>query len=227
MLAYATGLILGVALAAQAAVADTLRLDGLDQVSGDATVPPGWRLRAVGGEHEPVARLFRRDGRIVLSLEAQAAAGQCWRELDDPIPPGEGRLSWRWRISEHLAEVDLRDPDRDDAPARLFVVFGRGRLFSRPRMLFYTWGGAEPVGSAFPSHASDRLGVVVVRNAQDLAEVWHDESRDVASDYRAAFGEEAPDITAVGIMLDTDQLHGRASVELAELLWVSDDLEGR
>jgi hypothetical protein len=202
------------------APSDTVRLDGLDRTLPGEPVPYGWQLRAVNGARPPAAGMVWYADRPALMLTAAGAAGQSWLELEDPLEPRGGELRWRWRVAAHVPGADLRDPERDDAPGRVFVAFGRPGLFSRPRMIFYTWGGPEARGDAFLSHVSDRLAVVVVRNAADRAGAWLQEVRDVVADYRKAFDEEPDEITSVGLMIDTDQTGAWASVQLSELVWV-------
>lgn len=199
---------------------DTVRLDHLDLTLPGESIPFGWELRAVSGERPPTAGVVWYADGPALMLTAAGTAGQSWLELEDPLDPTGGLLRWRWRIAAHVPDVDLRNPERDDAPGRVFVAFGRPGILSRPRMIFYTWGGPEPRADLFFSHVSDRLAVVVLRNASDPAGAWLQESRDVLADYRDAFGGEPDEITSVGLMIDTDQTGAWASVQLSDLEWV-------
>ncbi len=219
-LVLVTLLALAVTPAPLGAQRDTVRLDRLGVTLPGEPVPYGWELRAVSGERPPTAGVVWHPDGPALMLTAAGAAGQSWLELVDPLDPSGGHLQWRWRIAAHVPDVDLRDPERDDAPGRVFVAFGRPGILSRPRMIFYTWGGLEPREDAFFSHVSDRLAVVVLRNGSDPAGAWLRESRDVVADYKDAFGEEPDEITSVGLMIDTDQTGAWASVQLSDLEWV-------
>ncbi len=195
------------------------RLDRIAEAIDGETLPPGWRLRAVGGERLPSARVEEVEGALALVLVADSAAGQAWLELDEPLDPAEGTLSWEWTISSRPGGASLRTPELDDSPARLFVVFGGGGLFRRPRILFYSWGRGEAVDDAFLSHVTDRLGVVVVRNSADSIGAKYTERRDPEADFRRVFGRDPEEIRAVGLMVDTDQLGGRAEVQLHTIRW--------
>lgn len=199
------------------------RLDGLDEARVGDRLPPGWEERSVGDGGAPTPRVVPGPDGPVLRLEAHSAAGQVAREVDPPLPPRGGVLSWSWRVTARPDGTELRDPDRDDAAARLFVVFGGGGLFGRPRFVFYTWGNDEEVGDTFLSHVGDRVAVVVVRTGSDPTGAWLTERRDPAADFRRAFGREPDGIRAVGLMADTDQLGGRAVVELRSLRWDARD----
>ena len=157
----------------------------------------------------------------MLRLEADASALQLYRVVEPKLDPLSGRLAWRWRVEGMVPGADLTDPERDDASMRVFVVFGEPGLMTRPRTLFYSWGGADPESRAFLSHVSDRIGVVVLRAGPEMAGRWISEARNLSADFRGVFGEEPSEpVTAVGIMIDTDQTGASAASELAELLWL-------
>ncbi len=114
-------------------------LDNLAEAEIGDALPPGWSLRAVGDEPPPLTSVVRTEDEAgaapgkAIRMVAEDAAGQAWLELDDHLRPGEGLLSWRWRVDRHLTDVVLREAELDDAPARFFVAFGGGGLFGRPR----------------------------------------------------------------------------------------------
>ncbi|MGD2071289.1 MAG: DUF3047 domain-containing protein, partial [Gemmatimonadota bacterium] len=197
----------------------SLRLDRIDEATPGDRLPPGWAVREVRGEEVPETRVVEIDAVRALRFSADGAAAWFWRELDAPLDPAAGRVEWRWRVDEAVEAAELADPDLDDAPARFFVVFGRGGLFSSPRMIFYSWGRREPLGTAMRSYVSDRIGVVVVRNGSSPTGTWIDDERDLAADYRAVFGGSPDEVTAVGFMIDTDQTGAAATSFLAALAW--------
>ncbi len=217
----ATALLVGGASTGSAQ--DVVRLDRLAE-SDTTGVAPGWSLREVGDAPMAEVQLEAVDGALALIMSADSAAGQAWMELDEPLDPATGTLSWEWSLAQGLQGTTLRDPDADDSAGRFFVVFGGGGLFGRPRIIFYTWGGDEAPDEAFLSHVSDRAGVVVVRNRSDSIGAWHTERRDAAADFRRVFGRDPDEIRAVGLMADTDQLGGRAEVRLRLIRWTKHGL---
>lgn len=142
-----------------------------------------------------------------------------------PLPAGPlrdpGALRWRWRVEEAPATADLRDPDRDDSPLRVFVAFGETAptgIDDVERAIFYSWGSRRRAGARFPSHLSHRIGIRVLRSAEDLGG-WHIERRDPFRDFREHFGEDPPPVTAVGFVADADQTGGRVRASLGEICW--------
>jgi hypothetical protein len=199
---------------------DEIRLDGLDRATAGQPLPPGWVVRAVRGFDAPTSRVVEDpDLGAVLRFEATRQAAFFWRELDSRLDPSGGRLSWRWRVDRPVAGADLRVRERDDSPARLFVVFGTRGIFSRPRILFYTWANQEPPGGHWPSPADGRMHIVVVRNHATPTGTWMDEERDLHADYRAAFGRDAEPVSAIGFMIDTDNTGQTAVGLLGPVRW--------
>ena len=121
---------------------------------------------------------------------------------------------------EAPAEADLREESRDDSPMRVFVVFGKQGFFrNSARIIFYTFGNAEPSGLDRPSTVSDKLHVIRVDGAAQRG-AWQEHAVNPFADYRRIWGKTPPAVTAVGVMQDTDQTRAEASAELRRLAWV-------
>jgi hypothetical protein len=195
---------------AGARAAETV-LARLDEARIGAALPPGWQVRPVRGVAAPSSRVVEdsRHGPVI-RFEAQKQAGFFGIELAEPLNPAGGRLTWQWRVEEPVPGATLRDPARDDSAARFFVVYGRRGLLTQPRMIFYTWGNEEARGAAWPSRVSGRMHIIVLRNASDGVGRWIGEQRDLAADYRAAFGGNPPPVSGIGFMIDTDDTGARA-----------------
>ena len=71
--------------------------------------------------------------------------------------------------------------------------------------LCYVWDGTLPAGTTLWNAYTDRVRMIVVESGAARRGEWVNEERDVAADFRAAFGEEPPPISGVAIAADTDQ----------------------
>lgn len=208
-------------LTAAVARDDDVRLDGSDRATVGDALPPGWDVRPVRGHEAPVTEVVDDpDLGPVLRFESASQAAFFGNELDTRLDPAGGTLEWRWRVDRTIRRADLRVPEADDALARVMVVFGDRGLFSRPDILFYTWGNTEPVGTDFPSRVGDNLHIIVLRNADDPTGEWVTERRDLLEDYRAAFGEDPEPVTGVGFMSDTENLPTEGTSFLGPVIWV-------
>ena len=133
------------------------------------------------------------------------------------------RIRWRWKISAPVAGGDLRTKAGDDYAARIYVMFDypleKLSFSTRTKLklaetiygqkipsaaLNYVWDNRLPVGTIAPNSFTDRARMVVVETGAARAGQWVTETRDLVADFRAAFGEDPPDIVAVALATDTD-----------------------
>jgi hypothetical protein len=79
--------------------------------------------------------------------------------------------------------------------------------------LCYVWDNRHPAGTSAWSAYTDRVRVVVLESGAARVGEWVEERRDVAADYRAAFGANAPlhEVSGVAAGNDTDQTGESAS----------------
>ncbi len=179
--------------------------------------PPGWKVRNIRGQVAPEIEI-RNDGEgAVLRIQGAGRAAWFYRELSTQLNESTGSLSWSWRVLQAPAGADLRLEKTDDSPLRVYVVFGKPGLFGRSsRVIFYTFGAAEPEGYERASFVSDKLHVIRVGGTPDVGQ-WRENSVRPFADYRRLWRGQPPPITAVGVMQDTDQTRARAVAELRRL----------
>lgn len=161
-------------------------------------------------------KVVSEDTNRVLQAESDQAASGLWRML--AIHPGEaGKISWRWKIDK---TIWLKGTEKsklyDDYAARVFVVFEPHFLSWKTKALCYVWAAKESRGSVFRSPYAKSVGVIVLESGDDNKGKWVTEERDPIADYRQVFGEDPEMITAVAVMVDTDNSGERA------LTWFDD-----
>ncbi len=197
---------------------DLLELDRAALGSGNLK---GWELRPVKGAAAPRIEVREAGGTRVLRVSGAGAAAWFHRRLSPKIEEQPGTLRWSWRVLRAPAGADLRIRDRDDAPIRVFVVFGNPRsLFGGSgRIVFYTWGNGEPEHFTQASFVSRRMQIVRLAGTPDVGPRWRNHAVHPFDDYRRFWKRDPPPITAVGIMQDTDMTHAMAVAELRELTW--------
>ena len=199
--------------------AGSLDLLGLSATPPGSSLPPEWKVRLVRGQSAPATEVVREEGSSVFRLSGAGRAAWFYRELSPELAESPGSLDWSWRVIEAPPAADLRAKETDDSPIRVYVVFGKPGLFNRAgRIIFYTFGNAEPGDFSQPSHASDKMHVIRVDGA-DARRAWRDHTVDPFADYRRIWHRNPPPITAIGVMQDTDQTGERAVAELRRLEW--------
>ena len=156
-------------------------------------------------------------GRAVLHARSVSAHTGLLRPQELPSPTS-ATLCWRWKVRQALTGNDReRTRAGDDYAARVFVVFETSAWPLRTRAINYVWAAHEAVGAVFPSPYTRNVGMVVLRSGDTEAGVWQQERRDVLADYRDFFGEPPTCITAVAVLVDTDNTGKSAEAWFADL----------
>ncbi len=134
-----------------------------------------------------------------------------------------GRLQWRWKVDQLIAQADNTRKSTEDAPVRLVIsfegdldrlsfddrlFFDHIRVFTGQQLpyatLMYIWENRLPRDTVISNPHTSRIKMVIVESGRDRVGTWREESRNVYEDFKLAFGEPPGRITAIGIMTDTD-----------------------
>ncbi len=183
----------------------------------------GWTvLKPAPKAPDTVYTLVTEDGHTVLKADAdRSMSGLVYATRVDlaktPL------LRWRWKITEPVAAGDMTKKSGDDYAARIYVMFDYPReklsFATRTKLklgeaiygqkiptaaLNYVWDNRQPIGTIQPNTYTDRAQMVVVESGSSKAGQWVTETRDLAADFKAAFGEDAPAVVAVALATDTD-----------------------
>ena len=181
---------------------------------------PGKRVTAYHWEHF--------DGRRALAARSESSASMMRRKLlVSPSPLG--KLNFSWQVLELIDGSDVSTVETEDAPARVLLEFGGdvSTLPMRTRMLYelthtlsgevppyatlmYVWDRSAPIGSVIVNPRTDRIRKIVVDSGPDGLKRWRDHTRDMAEDFRRAFGEEPGPLLAVAVMTDSDNTKSKA-----------------
>jgi hypothetical protein len=186
-------------------------------------LPPGWKLAPAPKAERATRFDLVADGPdTVLRASAEAAAASLIHPLR--VDPAKTPwLAWRWKVSRVLGRADLARKDGDDYAARVYVFFDydpaklpfperAGLALARTlygddlpaAALCYVWDNRAPVGTSAWSAYTQRVRMVVLESGPAKAGRWAWEARDVAADFRAAFGEAPPPVSGVAVAADTD-----------------------
>lgn len=132
-------------------------------------------------------------------------------------PRPESTLIWTWRVKEPLAEADLAARAASDAAARLYLVFSTGKGFWQKQLLIYVWAAHEPLGAVVPNPYGAAAKFLVVESGTAQVGQWVREERNVAADYRAAFGGDPPPVEGIALMTDSDNTGARAQADYDDI----------
>ncbi|KQV88980.1 DUF3047 domain-containing protein [Pelomonas sp. Root1237] len=210
-----------------------LAFSALALLAGCATTvapPPaaeGWQPLALPGKKLTQYSWTEKDGRPALEAASDRSAS-IWRKRLEPAPPNVGEVSFSWWVQSLIPGANVSDIDHEDAVAR--VIFGFAgdidKLPLRTRMKFelaqaltgelppyatlmYVWDSKLPVGTVVINPRSDRIRKIVVDSGPAELRRWREHRRDLAADFRLAFGEAPGPLTSMAVMTDSD--NSRAS----------------
>ena len=185
---------------------------------------PGWlRPQAFVNRPRPTEfSLVEDGGQTVLRARAHASASGLVRELRVD-PAAFPFLAWRWKVMNLIDKADLARKAGDDFPARLYVSFdldvdklsavdrfaiGLARMRFGPQVpvavLCYVWDGKAPAGTFAANAYTGRVHMIVAESGATHLGQWVSHERDIAQDFKRAFGIEAPAVSGVIVSSDTD-----------------------
>lgn len=150
-------------------------------------------------------------------------------------------LTWQWKVSNVLERGDATDKDGDDYPARLYILFDYDAsnlgFFDRikyralktmgydqipTRALNYIWANRVEQDTILDNPYTDWVQMIPVESGPQHVGTWIRETRNVAADYRDAFGEDPPPIGGIALMTDTDNTGESATAYYGDIIaWPS------
>ncbi len=202
----------------------------------------GWRVVTLPQQKPPVTRFSVETvgDRQALRVDAQASYGNLVFEPASGAVPS--RLTWAWRVDQPVAGADITFKAGDDLAAKVClsfdlplarVPFVERQLLRLARSrsgenlpaatLCWVWGGSAVAGQLLDSPYTRRLRYIVLRTQGEALNSWFEESRDVAADFRRAFGDEAavpPPLLAVIVGGDADNTGAHSVAHVAALRWL-------
>jgi Protein of unknown function (DUF3047) len=209
----------GVVLAVQPAAADTTPFS--KRMPG-TPVSPAYRLITLPGIAHNVFSFVDEAGATVLKIDSNNSAGTVALPFS-ATREGGATLAWRWKVGRMLERADMDRKTGDDYAARVYVFFDvpldtlsfadRSRI-RLARMvagtdvptaaICYVWDNKHRIGHSAWSPYSSRVRKIVLQTGPEFVGQWKSESRDLAADFKAAFGFDMPAVTGVAVGSDTD-----------------------
>lgn len=205
--------------------------------AGDAALGhQGWHAVPLPGKTDTDYRWVQKEGRPAIAAVSEASASM-FRTRVAREAASLGEVSFSWWVQDAPDNSSVAHADREDAPAR--VLFGfHGDVSSLPtrtRMMFelaealtgerppyatlmYVWDATAPVGTVIVNPRSDRIRKIVVDSGPDGLRRWRDHKRDLAADFRRAFGEEPGPLRSMALMTDSDNTRGEARTWYGEVV---------
>ncbi len=181
----------------------------------ESRLHPAWKERRLDGR--TLYHVVPAEGGAYVTARSSASASTLYQEFE-AIPVRGLQLAWTWQVVEFPTGESLREKSGDDRAASVAVVFDKGFLPWQTKAIFYVWSESLPEGTVIPNPYTRNVRMIVVQSGE--APGWVHEIRDLAADYRMAFGEPATRIEGVGVLTDSDNTGSRAGAAYGPL-WLS------
>jgi hypothetical protein len=182
----------------------------------------GWQPFTFPGKAATEFNFTLKDKRPAVLARAASSASML-RHAVHIAPADLGRLKFSWNVPELIAQANLSLRDKSDSPVRVVLAFeGDRSVFSAKdsmlselslaltgepmpyATLMYVWSNTQAPGTVIANTRTDRIRKLVVESGRQHLNQWLDYDRDVAADFKRAFGESPGALVAVGIMTDSD-----------------------
>ena len=187
-----------------------------------------WHAVALPGKTSTEYQSAHKDGRWAVAASSDRSASMWRRKLKRPVGEPTG-VRFSWWVQDLIADASVADASREDSPARVLFGFDGDltRLTLRTRMMFdlaealtgerppyatlmYVWDAKAPVGTVIINPRSDRIRKIVVDSGDGQLRRWRVHHRDLAADFRLAFGEAPGPLQSIALMTDSDNTQSRA-----------------
>ncbi|NCB07811.1 MAG: DUF3047 domain-containing protein [Bacteroidia bacterium] len=177
-------------------------------------------------------KVFR--GRVLYSVKADRGAQYLRAYSDDSAsgifyeikfnPKQYPMISWQWTVLRFPSIKESPSAgakgdnwiEKDDYAARVYVIFPK-LSFNLTKCLEYVWDIKLPAGTIITSPYSENIKLFVVESGSGNAGKWISVERNIAEDYKKAFGKEPGRVGAIAIMTDTDNTQSTAEANYREL----------
>jgi Protein of unknown function (DUF3047) len=195
-----------------------------------------WNFAGLPGQTFPPTRFSWEtvQGEPVLRVASAGSYGNLLHRLS-AAPACE--LSWRWRVEQPLARSDLRTRQGDDVALKVCALFDmpRDRVPFVERQLLrlaesrvgeplpnaticYAWDPSWPADSVVPNVYSRRVRYITLGTGE---RAWQAVRRDLAADFKRAFGDESPtvpSVSGIAIGADADNTGGQSLGYVADVV---------
>ena len=176
--------------------------------ASSSELPEDWSVKVWQGA--PEIEIVKEHQGSVLKLRSHQSNVALYKKVyvDLDLYPN---LLWKWKVTELPVDGDARDSELDDQAAGIYVMFPRFPGFFNTRIIGYVWESEAPQGTILKSHNDSRIHYVVMRSGKKETGEWIQEMRNVGQDYEQIFGEKAPTVGGVSLLIDSD--HTQSSSE--------------
>jgi hypothetical protein len=201
---------------------------GFKQGEKSNPLPEGWEVITYFRTVKNRVVLSKEDKRTVLRVESVGSASGLLKRLDVDLK-ALPVLVWCWKINRVVGMAIESHKDRNDAAARIRVIFGTpaptpsqkkspeipdffksfgfkmGAKEPRGFKIDYIWGNTIKKGEVIDFPGSRNHKMVIVQSGNKRANRWVWEERNLSEDFQQCFRRTAPHLIGIVVLTDTNQ----------------------
>lgn len=166
----------------------------------------GWAEKRFNGQTQYI--IVERNGDSVLLAESKNSASALYKEIRIDLEKTP-YLNWSWLVTKNFGDINERQKEGDDYPARVYVIISGGVFFWKTRTINYVWSSNQPEGTIWPNAYTDNARMIALESGSAFLGQWRTEKRNIRADLRQQFGEDLRYIDGIAVMTDTDNGHGQ------------------
>ena len=219
MRARLTAIALLLALVSSAWAADLTVEDWSADPAGHQGIPTGWKGQNWGSPKYDFTT--ETDGaKKVLHMKSANDGSTISKDIKGRVNLKETPfLEWSWKVTVLPKGADACTKATDDEAAQVYVVWPRFPEAVRSRILGYVWDTTKPVGTMCKSEKTGTVTYIVVRSGCAELGKWLTERRNVADDFRKAYGDTPDDPAAVSLAIDSNDTQSTAESFIGPLFF--------
>jgi len=143
------------------------------------------------------------DAQKVLKASTDNSASVLYKKIDIDLS-ATPYLNWSWRVENTFSDLDPRQKQGDDFPARVYVVYKDGFLPWQALSLNYVWANQAPDAAYWPNPFTERAMMIPVDSGDQGLGQWHHYKKDIRADFQRVFDKDITQLHGVAIMADSD-----------------------
>ncbi len=210
--------------------AEDLLVGNFSKTEMNQKFPKNWEELFFNGiDAHTIYSLENENNKTVIKADSNKSSSGLIRKIS--IDPKEYPvINWNWKISNVYKKGNVNTKEGDDYPARIYVTFAYDpekasfmtrTQFNLAKMIYgeyppvaainYIWASSAQKGDMTPNPYTERTMMIVVESGAVKTGQWLSYTRNLVDDYKRAFGEQPPLISAIAIMTDSDNTEESAT----------------
>jgi len=180
-------------------------------------IPVGWDLETFQNHHQIKLEPLK-NGQFGIRLVSEESSFGLHKVIEVDLKEFP-MLSWRWKVDRLPLAGDIREKDKNDQAAQIYVIFPNSLIRLRSPMLGYLWDSNAPAGTTADGYSPvTPIKVIVLRSGKQQLGKWVQERRNVAEDYVRLFGQSSlPKVGRVAIWINSQHTKSTAQASFADL----------